>query len=490
LDKSLGRQTANALTWKFLDLVGVKAIFLIRLLVLARLLSPEDFGLLAIGLTTITLLMTLSDFGIVPALIQKPDVSEQDYHCGWTMGLSRALLVTLVLLLCAPWIAGFFGDVRAAPIIQVLALGVVLDALASIKIAGLNRELNFRSLTAMHLANAIASTGVAVALAPVYGVWALVAGSLAGSFTTAVFSYIIAPYQPRLSWTRSAVSGLLDFGRWIFLTGLIVMIANAGLRAVISRELGVAELGIFFLSLRLAFLPYEAIVGIVDAVAFPLYARLQGNPGQAREVFNATLLGMATLLIPASLLLVAITPGLIEHILGENWSGTATAIRILAISGIIGLAGDAIVPLLKGFGKPSRVTSLEILQSGLSLALVWLLVGHFGLLGAVLAMLLAVTVTQPLCIVYTRTLLERPYAGLWRPLAAVSIASLASAALAAWLDDSIPGIGGFALAATTGTAVASGSLLAADRYLGLGIAYTLGRHFPLVSRFLRIETRP
>jgi O-antigen/teichoic acid export membrane protein len=486
LEKSLSKQTANALTWRFLDFVAVKVVFLVRLLILARLLAPEDFGLLAIGVTAITVLIKLSDFGIEPALIQRPDVKQQDYDAGWTIGVMRATLVALVILLAAPQIAAVFGDLRATAIIQVLAVGVILDALASAKIANLNRNLQFRSLAITHLAQAGAATAVAITMAPTYGVWALVAGSLVGSLAETVTSYIVAPYRPRLRWHKSAARGLLNYGRWIFLTGVIVMIANAGMRAIISRYLGVAELGIFFLAGRLAFLPYMATVEVVGSVAFPVYARLRNKTAKARELFRATLLGTATLLIPSCLLLAALAPGLVEHVLGDRWSGTTTVIQILAISSPLGLAGFAAIPLLKGFGLPSRVTIFELLQSGLSLALVWWLVGEFGLLGAVMALLISVAVSQPLGIAYTRTLLERPYAGLWRPLLAVTAASLTGAVIAGWLNSSAPGIAGFIMAGAAGAVVTVGLILIADHLLKLDLVYALARHFPALERLLRI----
>ncbi len=488
MKKSLGKQTIDALIWGFLDFVAVKVVFLVRILVLARLLTPEDFGLLAIGLTAIAVLMKLSDFGIVTALIQRPDVKEQDYDAGWTIGIVRASLVTLIVILTAPQIAAFFGDLRATTIIQVLAIGVILDALASIKIAGLNRKLKFRSIAITHLVEAGAITAVAITMAASYGVWALVAGSLAGSLSYTVVSYIVAPYRPRLRWHKSAASELLDYGRWIFLTGIIAMIAQAGLRAVISRHLGVAELGIFFLAARLAYLPYSAVVGVVESVTFPVYAQIQDRVKKARELFRAALLGTATLLIPACLLLVALAPGLVEHILGERWAGTTKAIQILAISSPLGLAAHAAVPLLNGLGLPSRVTVYEALKSGLTLTLVWVLVGYFGLLGVVMALLIAVTASQPLCMAYTHKLLERPYAGLWLPLLAVTASSLAGAAIAGMLDSCLPGIAGFLTGAGAGGVVTLGLIFIADHLFRLGLVYTLARHFPVLTRFLPVDS--
>lgn len=487
LKKSLGKQTTDALIWGFLDFVAVKVVFLVRILVLARLLTPEDFGLLAIGVTAIDVLMKLSDFGIKTALIQRPDAKKQDYDAGWTIGVVRASLVTLIVILAAPQIAAFFGDLRATAIIQVLAIGVILDALASIKIAGLNRKLQFRSIAITHLVEAGVITVVAITMATSYGVWALVAGSLAGSLSYIVVSYIVAPYRPRLRWHKSAVSELLNYGRWIFLTGIIVMLAQAGLRAIISRHLGVTELGIFFLATRLAYLPYTAVVGVVESVTFPVYAQIQDRANKARELFRTAMLGTATLLIPSCLLLAALAPGLVEHILGERWAGTTTAVQILAISSPLGLAAHAAVPLLKGMGLPSRVTVYEALKTGLILTFAWSLVGYFGLLGAVMALLVAVSVSQPLCIAYTRKLLEHPYAGLFPPLLAVTLSSLTGAIAAGLLDSYLPGIAGFLIAACTGGLVTLMLIVIADHMLRLGLVYTLAHHFPALMRFLPVD---
>jgi O-antigen/teichoic acid export membrane protein len=284
------------------------------------------------------------------------------------------------------------------------------------------------------------------------------------------------------------VSELLNYGRWIFFTGVIVIVAQAGLRAIISRHLGVAELGIFFLSARLAYLPYTAIVGVVESVAFPVYARIQDRAEKARELFRATMLGTATLLIPTCLLLVALAPGLVEHILGERWAGTTTAVQILAISSPLGLAAHTAIPLLKGLGLPSRITVYEALKSCISLVLAWVLVGHFGLLGAVMALLIAVSVSQPVCIVYTRKLLEHPYTELLQPLLAVTTSSLLGAVTACLMDSYLPGIAGFLIAACAGGMATLVSILVTDRVFRLGIVNVLARQFPVIARFLPVDS--
>jgi len=125
--------------WRSAQLAGVKLIFMLRLLILARLLSPEDFGLLAIAVTAVGFLLGVTDIGMIPALVQGRDIDEQQYDAAWTVGLTRALLVVGCVVIAAPLIARIFAEPRATDIIRVLAIRPLLDSAASIKIADLTR---------------------------------------------------------------------------------------------------------------------------------------------------------------------------------------------------------------------------------------------------------------------------------------------------------------------------------------------------------------
>ncbi|MGH2524323.1 MAG: oligosaccharide flippase family protein, partial [Anaerolineales bacterium] len=333
----LAKQAGGALTWKAIQLAGIKGIFVVRILILARLLSPEDFGLLAIATVTIGVLMSLTDFGMMPALVQRPDPAEQDYHAAWIVGVIRALAVTGVVVLTAPVVAGLFGEPQAAAIIRMLALRPLLEASASIKVADLTRNLRFRSLAFISLPEALVNTLVSIALARALGVWALVVGTLAGSAVYVAMSYLLAPYRPRLALDMVAARPLIRYGRWIFVTSLVAMAGSSVLQAVISLRLGAAELGLYFLAAKLAFLPYEVASEVVGAVTFPLYARLRADVLQTALAFRAIVRGMAVLLIPVHTLIIALAPSLVRNVLGPRWAGAEPVIQVLALAGLVGL---------------------------------------------------------------------------------------------------------------------------------------------------------
>lgn len=478
MSQPLASRVGSALVWRFLELGGVKLIFLLRVFVVSRLLGPGEFGLFAVSLVALDFLLKITDFGMVPALVQRPGAERRHFDAAWTVGLLRAGFVGLVVFLAAPLIAELFKEPRAADLVRVLAFRPLLDAGASIGVAELTRQLRFRSLACIQIADAVVNTALSIALVKPLGVWALVVGPLAGALTALVVSYLVAPHRPRLSLDTGAMLPLLRYGRWIFARAVIAPLGTLILQLAISRQLGVAELGLYALACKLAFLPTEVASGVVGAVAFPLYARLQDNLDQATRSFQLILTSMLAVLLPGALLIFVLAPALVDHVLGPRWQGTVPVIRVLVWVNVVGLLGDALVPLLKGLGRPSRATLLGLVQSGLLVLLAWELAGRFGAVGAALTWLIATGAAQLLGIYLLRQVLPQAWVGSTFALTATVTAAVAGAA-AAWgivrVEDGLPGL----LAAVGGAALVTlAALWSLDRRLELNLARDLARAFP------------
>ena len=490
IEQSPIRAAGNAMVWKFIQMGGVKIIYMVRLLALAILLKPEDFGLVAIATTATGFLLNLTNMGLIPALVQVDSAEEDRYDTVWLFELTRSILVAGLTIAFSPLIASLFSEPRAVLIIQALALRPLLESMTSIKVVALNRKLSFRPLAYLKIVEAIFSAVLSIALAPTLGVWAMVIGVLGGTVSMVVTSYILVPHRPRLHFRWKEVQPLMSFGWWLFVTGLIAMASNYGLRIVISRQLGAEGLGLYFLAVQLAFLPNEIASEAVGAIAFPLFARLQNEVAQATRVFRAMFSLLAAVLYPVCMLILVLAPSLTQDILGPSWMGTEDVIRVLAVVVMIAIFGDVAVSVFKGFGQPYRITLLEVIQSSTTLAFMWILTTNYGLVGAALAWLPAILFSQILCAVFLQHILDRPFQGLHRPFLSILLAT-AICTLTALLARSLwPGLAGSIIATISGLAVAALVLWVLDRRFDVGFVRNLALVFPKLAVFLGLASMP
>jgi O-antigen/teichoic acid export membrane protein len=485
---SLAQRAGSALTWKAAQLAGTKGIFLVRTLVLARLLSPDDFGLLAIATVAVGVLMSVTDLGMTPALVHQPGLEEAHYNSAWTVNVTRALLVSGALIVAAPAISALFAEPRAADILRFLALKPLIDSGASIKVAELVRHLNYRRLACVTLPAVAVETIIAILLAMRFGVWALVAGALTGALAGVVASYLLAPHRPRVVLTSATIRPLIRYGRWIFLTGVVAVSASALTQVVIARQLGAVELGLYFLAARLAFFPYEVVSQVVGDVAFPLYARIQDDRTRVARAFRSHLVGVAAFLLPVYVLLISFAPWLVQDVLGQRWLGTELVIQLLACVGIAGLFGDTTGPLFRGLGHPGWILAIEVIQSTLVILLLWSLTGRYGVVGAALAWLIAIASSQVVSFIFARRILQRPLAGSIVPMAVVLLASLAAALTVFVLRQVVSGVAGLLMAVAFAASAAAIMLWSCDRRFDLGLRTDVTQAFPQMADLIAFAT--
>ena len=489
IEKHPMRAAGTAMLWQAFQMGGVKVIYMIRLLALAILLTPTDFGLLAIALAATGFLVNLTNFGLIPAVVQAKNMDEEQYDAVWSFDLVKAILISALTISFAPLIAEIFAEQKAVPLIQVLALRPVIESIMSIKVAALNRNLSFRPLAFLKIVEAIFNAVISIALAKFLGVWAMVFGILGGAVFMVAASYILAPYRPRLHFSYQAVKPLLKFGGWVLVTGVIAMVGNFGFRIVISRVLGAEGLGLYFLAAQLAFLPSEIASEVVGTVAFPLYARLQTNLNQAVKAFQAILSGLMTLLYPICALIIVLSPVLVEDILGEKWNGTVPLIQILALVTMIGLLGDSTIPLVKGFGQPYRATQIELVQSSSLILMIWFFTNRFGIVGAAIAWLPTIIFVQILCLYFIMAIFQNPLKHVQVLLLPISVATLAGAGVSYGIIHMIPNIVGLAISGLFAVIVAGSIVWFSDRHYSLGLIQNLAIAFPQAASLLKIRNK-
>jgi PST family polysaccharide transporter len=250
---------------------------------------------------------------------------------------------------------------------------------------------------------------------------------------------------------------------------------------------GAEGLGLYFLAAQLAFIPSEVASEVVGTVAFPLFARLHSSLQQAARAFQAILTGLMALLYPISALILVLAPILVQDVLGAKWNGTVPLIQILALVTMIGLLGDATIPLVKGFGQSYRVMQIELVQSSSLILMIWFFTSRYGTVGAALAWLPAIISVQILCLYFIRDIFRDSLRPVGRPQFVILLATVAGAGIAYLAIHILPNIPGLVVASLLAVLLTGSILWFSDHRYSLGLARNIVIAFPGAASILKIR---
>jgi PST family polysaccharide transporter len=475
------RRAGRALIWNGVQKVLSKALYLLGTLVLGRLLTPQDFGLVAIAAVAVTTAMGATETGMTTAIVQSRDRDAAHYDLAWTVNVLRGALVCGALLLAAPLIARLFEDPRAVLPIRLLAAVPLIASIASPRLADLIRELNFSRLALIGIGTVLVELGVAVALARSMGGLAIISGKIAGAAMLTASSFVVAPYRPRFRLRHSAGQHLIAFGRWIFAIAILGVTSDLILKVLISTRLGVAPLGLFSLADKLAETPNQLANEAVGSVAMPLYAQLRQDRPRLTAALRSHVIALMCFLLPATALLVALAGPLEQHVLGPAWAGTSPMVVLLAVGYLFELLFQAIVPLLTATGAVPRLFLVDVLQYIVLIGGMALLSGPFGLVAAGIARILASLVVV-VAGIWVAPPIFAPIAGPLMRSGTVLATLAACAGAVAWLIAQwLPEAAGVVAGAAAGGALFLAAAWLSDAALKIGIRDCLGAFFPILA---------
>lgn len=351
-------------------------------MILARLLTPSAYGLVAVGTLTISLLQVLTEVGFQQSLIQEPTEIEPLMGTAWTVGVVRGVLISLAMIVLAPWIADFFGLPEAAAIVRVLGLQPVIYSLTNIHIVLFQKRLDFFKQFLYEVSALIGNLTVGIGLAFLWrNAWALVAGQLASVTVQVIVSYWLVPVFPRAEIDCSCARNLYSFGKWVFLGGIASYFAMKGDTYFVGRLFDEKTLGLYTMAYRIANLPVDELKRSLARVLFPAYAKIQDSPQRLNRAFLTAYELLSTLMLPASVGLALVAPDVVPVVLGDNWIEMIPLLQILGL----GAAARALMVAGSGFtygiGKPYVNFCQSLARGGALLALLLILPQYWGLMG-------------------------------------------------------------------------------------------------------------
>jgi O-antigen/teichoic acid export membrane protein len=396
-----------------------RLLSLISIIILARLLVPEDFGIVALASATVAGLELFVSFRLDVALIQNQQATQDHYDSAFTINFAFQLFVAFVLLMLAKPAASLYGEPALRQVLYALATVPVLHGLQNIRTVDFRKEMRFGKDFALMLSQKLIGFSITVPLAFLWrNHWALVAGFIGGTAGGVVAGYILLPHRPRLS--LKYCGELFAFSKWLFLNSWLYFLRNKAASFIIGKVSGLSAVGLFEVSYEIANFSTTELIAPINRAVFPGIAKVAHDARSLQNTYLSVIGMISMLALPAGTGIAAIAEPLVWTLLGQNWIGAVPIISILALAGAIMCIETNTGTVCVALGRPDLLTKLYTFAVALLLILLVILINLWGQMGAAAAFLILALVSTPVYLIVVSRLLKlriRQLADvLWRPV--------------------------------------------------------------------------
>ncbi len=349
--------------WVGAGQVGIQLLSIVRSIALARLLTPDVFGFMALAMIAIRAIETFTRPGIAQALIARQAEFEDAGATAFTLLVARGVLLSLLLIAAAPLVAHFYEAPELETVLQVLSVTFVITGLCNINTIARQREIEFRRLTYIGQASNLIGTIVTVAVAWwLRSVWALVIGLIVQTSANAALSYVFVGGRMRFAFNTEVARDLLRYGKFITASAIVTFVITELDSAVIGKVLGTTQLGFYALAATVATMATLSVSQIASGIMMPAYSKLQNDLPKLRSAYLRALSLMAFLVAPVSAGLICLAEPLLHVVYGEKWLAAAVPLQVLAF---VGLPRALLIfngYLFEGIGQPKVAFHLGLLR--------------------------------------------------------------------------------------------------------------------------------
>lgn len=382
--EGLRHRVAGGVRWKLLSQgVGQLSRTVVGI-ILARMLTPEEFGLAAMALVFTGLTTIFTDLSLGAALVQRPRITERDRSTVFWTSVAASVVVATIWVGISPLVGDFFSTPGVTPLFAATAASALLWGVAGTQIALLTRALDFRSLELREIGATLVGGIAAVALAAGgAGAWAIVGQNLVIAAVSAALVWRLSSWRPRFTYSRASLRTLGSFGGKTLLARLLSYANLTGDNLLIGRFLGSASLGIYSIAYSVMFLPASRIAAPIQQVLFPAFARMQHDHVALRRTWIRGTQLVAAVNAAAFLGMVVVAPDFVPVVLGEKWIAAVPVLQLLSLAGVAQSVQTLNWSVLQAVGASGRLLrfmtfSTAVTVSAFVVGLHWGVVGVAG----------------------------------------------------------------------------------------------------------------
>jgi O-antigen/teichoic acid export membrane protein len=368
MEQDIKSKFFSGLSWVFIQNVLLKGLGMVFSVILARILSPEDFGLVGMLTVFISLSQVFIESGITEALIQKPDCSDRDYSTAFFFNIVVSLTVYALLFLGAPLIATFYHTPELCLLTKILCINVVLGSLIIVQRAKMTRAMEFRPLTFISLTSLIISSVVGLVMAyKGWGVWSLVVQTLLYTCVSVVMFPLFSHWFPKWIFDKNSFMKLWNYGSRLIVTGVLnVVILNLS-SILVGRYYKSRQVGFYTRAQSLAEVPAGLLTTVLSSVSFPMFCKIQDNRDYQLKVYKRILFNAVLIVGPIAVLLTLLAKPLVLVLLTEKWLPCVTIMQFLLLGRMLMPIGATNTNLLRSVGNTSLYMKLYFIEAPLTI---------------------------------------------------------------------------------------------------------------------------
>ncbi|MDY0271263.1 MAG: lipopolysaccharide biosynthesis protein [Advenella sp.] len=382
---SLKKQAISGVKWSFAQQFSVQIINFGVQVILARLLMPEMFGLIAMVIVFISIGSALMDSGMTSSLIRTKNPDQTDYSTVFVTNLLVSFAVYILIFILAPYIADFYNQDVLTNIIRLLALSFVIRAFVAVHVAKLTKEMNFKLQMQLQVPSVIISGIIGVTMAyKGYGVWSLVWLNIAQALVFTIQYWVFIPWKPSLVFDKERFKYHFKFGYKLTLSSLLDSIYNDAYRIVIGKCFSPAQVGYFNQAETMRLFPVQQISTVVGKITYPYFANIESDVS-LRRAYKNTMKLLIFITLPTMLSLILIAEEGFRFVFGEKWLPSVPYFQVLALASIVRPVSTYNLNILKVKGRSDIFLQIEIIKK--ILGVIFLIGGLlFGIMGLVISL--------------------------------------------------------------------------------------------------------
>lgn len=370
MEENLKGKTKKGLYWRFFDQFANYGMQFCVGIVMARLLSPSDYGITALPAVFMAVAGTIQDGGLGGALIRKPDLMEKDLSTSFYYSICVGILMYAILFVAAPWIADFYNTPVLIPLIRITALSFLWGPLNTPQSVLMKKKLNFKTPAKISVTTKVFSAIVGIGLALCgYGLWALVISGVLSSLFSTILNWLAVRWVPKTGWAKSSFKYLWGYGNKMMLSSMLDTLYNNIAPIFIGKYYSPAQLGVYNRAQGYAAMPSQNVTGVIASVSFPVLSQMQNEKEQLANNYRRMLRVSAFVIFPIMLMLSALARPLIITMITSKWESCIILLQIICFSMMWYPIHAINLNLLQVKGRSDLFLRLEIIKKVMGLGI-------------------------------------------------------------------------------------------------------------------------